>query len=73
MLTTAKIGIVKTQMTAAFLSIMSLLICGPLFAQTISGKQAPTNANQLVRAVIGNELKSDEQDDSRWMYRTQRQ
>ena len=73
MVTTATIGILKTQMQVARLSIMWLLISGPLFAQTISGKQAPTDATQLVRAVIDNELKSDEQDDSRWMYRTQRQ
>ena len=52
MVTTAKIGIVKTQMIAARLSILWLLISVPLFAQTISRKQASTDANQLVRAVI---------------------
>jgi len=74
MVTTTRTELVKAKLRAvAHLSILSLLISGALFAQKVVRKQPPPDANQLVRDVIDNELKSDEQDDSRWMYRAQRQ
>ena len=43
-------------------------------AALLSGQQRlPADSNELVRAVVGNEVQSGKNDQTRWMYRLQRQ
>jgi hypothetical protein len=62
----------KTQLGAAVhIAIISCLMPVTLFAQEVA--EEPTDPNQLVRAVINNEIRINQQDHSHWMYRDQRQ
>src|SRR5271170_2263953 len=55
------------------MSMILVLATGASLAQQSAGPQVPTDPNLLVRTVIDNELKINEQDHTHWMYRTQRQ
>jgi hypothetical protein len=56
---------------AAGVAIISCLIPATLFPQKVAEDQP--DPSQLVRAVINNELKINQQDRSHWMYRDQRE
>jgi hypothetical protein len=57
--------------TAAFIVILILLLVGtPLLT---AQQKPPSDAKQLVRSVIDNELDSSRQGQTQWMYRLQRQ
>ncbi len=74
MVTSTKVGRIKAQPIAVTcLAFVALVRPASLFAQRSAGQQVPADANQLVRAVIDNELKLDQQDHSHWMYRAQKQ
>ena len=55
------------------MSMILVLATGASLAHKSAGPQVPTDPNLLVRTVIDNELKINEQDHTHWMYRTQRQ
>jgi hypothetical protein len=56
----------RRSMLLKYLFAVLLLLAPFAFAQTQSDKNLP--ANELVRRVIGNELRMQDQDQSRWMY-----